>query len=563
MGRAWSQSPHSWLGPANTYAQDPYAPWNGSSESINTHSSAATSSVSSAIQQARANSLTKARLAIHDSQNRSRSSQGHHKAPTDVSSSSASRANFETEYYGVPSFRQQQQLHHQQQMLQQQQQQPGVIHLSRFKSQPGSPDKDPSDNNKSYSSLPYQHRTASSSTTQDARGSTTSLTSSSNNDDAEMRRLRLELAEEQERVLSLTSQLATNSHVVAAFEQSLSNMTNRLAQLTSTSERKDAELAELRRTIDKVRQSGVDAGLVKATSVPPELGRQTSADSMASDVSCSEDEDGSVSQGKSKKKGHKRSGWLRNSLTKAFVKGDKGGGGGGKHIAAGYAQYRPGRSGSVSDAENEQSAIPQTPEPHRRSASAASGAVVLQDGGGNEELLDPRVVSELRRQLVEKDTLLTETRLQALSSAHQLESLRETVSKMRSELMTLKSNNEKKDEVETTKKVNGRDSVGSVSSLNTSSTNDKAANDDNRLSVAVSESSVLSGPSSLDLSASTDPTGRDGGKLVTVTAAAFGGQEEEVVLGTVAVSGKSKWDLLDSLVHRYCKGSFTLRDSTM
>ena len=50
---------------------------------------------------------------------------------------------------------------------------------------------------------------------------------------------------------------------------------------------------------------------------------------------------------------------------------------------------------------------------------------------------------ELRKQLIEKDTLLTETRLEALSSVHQLESLKETVNKMKSELTCLKMDNEK------------------------------------------------------------------------------------------------------------------------
>ena len=69
------------MGPASTYAQDPYAPWNnngsggngggnGSAGSVESIPSATSASVSSSIQQARANSLTKARLAQHDSSNR-------------------------------------------------------------------------------------------------------------------------------------------------------------------------------------------------------------------------------------------------------------------------------------------------------------------------------------------------------------------------------------------------------------------------------------------------------------------------------------------------------------
>ena len=52
--------------------------------------------------------------------------------------------------------------------------------------------------------------------------------------------------------------------------------------------------------------------------------------------------------------------------------------------------------------------------------------------------LDATQVLELQHQLAEKDELLTETRLEALSSAAQLQALRETVSKLRSELQGIK-----------------------------------------------------------------------------------------------------------------------------
>lgn len=43
----------------------------------------------------------------------------------------------------------------------------------------------------------------------------------------------------------------------------------------------------------------------------------------------------------------------------------------------------------------------------------------------------PEVVKDLKKQLREKDMMLTDIRLDALSSAHQLENLKETVNKMR------------------------------------------------------------------------------------------------------------------------------------
>ena len=83
------------------------------------------------------------------------------------------------------------------------------------------------------------------------------------------------------------------------------------------------------------------------------------------------------------------------------------------------------------------------------------------------------------------------------------------------------------------------------------------ADDDKRLSSTLSEGSVLSGPSSLDMSGSTDPTNRDGGRIVTVTVPRAAGEGQpgggEVTLGTISVSGRCSWDLLDSLVHRLFK----------
>ena len=171
-----------------------------------------------------------------------------------------------------------------------------------------------------------------------------------NQTDHEILKLRRELAVEHERVLNLTSQLATNAHVVAAFEQSLANMTARLQHLTATSEKKDFELNELRRNIDLYKQCGIDAGLMKSQAANNVLEngatimRQNSTSEMVSD---SGDEGGlsSTSSSKSKRSSGtpKRSGWLRNSFSKAFNKEGKG-----KKSSSGAI-----KSGSISDAGEE------------------------------------------------------------------------------------------------------------------------------------------------------------------------------------------------------------------
>ena len=49
---------------------------------------------------------------------------------------------------------------------------------------------------------------------------------------------------------------------------------------------------------------------------------------------------------------------------------------------------------------------------------------------------------ELQRQVAYKDDQLTETRLEALSSAAQVDNLRETVAKLRTELRRVRKDNE-------------------------------------------------------------------------------------------------------------------------
>ena len=56
---------------------------------------------------------------------------------------------------------------------------------------------------------------------------------------------------------------------------------------------------------------------------------------------------------------------------------------------------------------------------------------------------DKGSLEKLQQQLQKKDSQLTESRLEALSSAHQLHTLRETVVSLRQEMTRLKVENEK------------------------------------------------------------------------------------------------------------------------
>ena len=142
----------------------------GSSESLN-------SSVSSSIQQARANSLTKARLMQHNSQQQQQGKQTGQQPSSEYSFASSRTAggvgvsssthddgvSSNNDYYGV--FRVG--------GIQQQQQQ-DPIHLSRFKSQPTSPLKeDPhgmafNQGQQQYASLPMPNKPGSAASTTEA-----------------------------------------------------------------------------------------------------------------------------------------------------------------------------------------------------------------------------------------------------------------------------------------------------------------------------------------------------------------------------------------------------------
>lgn len=74
---------------------------------------------------------------------------------------------------------------------------------------------------------------------------------------------------------------------------------------------------------------------------------------------------------------------------------------------------------------------------------------------GDVDLDGNPIVEDLKKQLREKDLVLTDIRLEALSSASQLESLKDTVSKMRQEMMNLKQNNERLQKLVTSRSLAG------------------------------------------------------------------------------------------------------------
>ncbi|KAJ4436121.1 hypothetical protein ANN_18748 [Periplaneta americana] len=371
----------------------------------------------------------------------------------------------------------------------------------------------------------------------------------------EIRKLRRELQDAQEKVHTLTNQLSTNAHVVSAFEQSLSNMTQRLQHLTSTAERKDSELLELRQTIELLRKQSVEAGLTSAhiQSMSPSLARrhtinvnagapaggsnmlrQLSTDSVSSINSLSSacslsssahaPDSSTTSAGKKKKKG-----WLRSSFSKAFSRSKKN------------------KNGSVSDVEDSRGlssdvSAPSSPllnAPHHMNGSQIKGSQsssAIYDKEPHEAR--PDVVEELKKQLREKDLVLTDIRLEALSSAHQLESLKDTVIKMRNEMLNLKQDNERLQRIVTSKSL-------------TSSQSSLPITDSLERRFSMTETSTP------------PPTDPDGKRVVvSVFLGSHGSYHKYIeesntpsycVIAALFLSGKTKWDMLDCLIRRAFK----------
>ena len=214
--------------------------------------------------------------------------------------------------------------------------------------------------------------------------------------------------------------------MVAAFEQSLASMTSRLQSLTITAEKKENELQELRQIIQQMRRQQQDASPSKHD-VHPTMTRQLSSDSvssMATNASSAQQPLPPCSPSPSLKK----KSWLRNSFSKAFSR----------------SKRPPGslRQSAGSDSEDSSGpscsgvstwSAPSSPmlsshhnhhqQLHQQLESALQSEVDSAAG--------PETILELKKQLREKDMVLTDIRLEALSSAHQLEAVKETVSRMR------------------------------------------------------------------------------------------------------------------------------------
>ncbi|XP_052551644.1 neuron navigator 2 isoform X4 [Tympanuchus pallidicinctus] len=369
---------------------------------------------------------------------------------------------------------------------------------------------------------------------------------------SEIRKLRRELDASQEKVSALTTQLTANAHLVAAFEQSLGNMTIRLQSLTMTAEQKDSELNELRKTIELLKKQNAAAqAAINGVINTPELNckgtgaaqptdlrirRQHSSDSVSSiNSATSHSSVGSNIESDSKKK--KRKNWLRSSFKQAFGK-----------------KKSPKSASSHSDIEEmTDSSLPSSPKlPHHNSTVSTPLLRASHSNSLISECTDSEAetVMQLRNELRDKEMKLTDIRLEALSSAHQLDQLREAMNRMQSEIEKLKAENDRL-KSENHGSCSRAQSQASISSSP-------------RHSVGLSQHSLnLTESSSLDMLL--DDTGdgsarKEGGRHVKIVVSfqdemkwKEDSRPRSFLIGCIGVSGKTKWDVLDGVVRRLFK----------
>uniref|UniRef100_A0A672QTA6 Neuron navigator 2 n=1 Tax=Sinocyclocheilus grahami TaxID=75366 RepID=A0A672QTA6_SINGR len=384
-----------------------------------------------------------------------------------------------------------------------------------------------------------------------AHGSSLSLVSSTSSVYSTIRKLRRELDASQEKVSALTTQLSANAHLVAAFEQSLGNMTIRLQSLTTTADQKDTELNDLRKTIELLqKQNSATQATINGVINTPDptltnrkgeisitllrIHRQPSSDSVSSMTSAtSHSSIGSNLELDAKNKKKKKS-WvnLRSSFKQAFGK-----------------KKSPKSASSHSDIEEmTDSSLPSSPKLPYNSSTASSP--MIRNSHSNSLISEctdseAETVMQLRSELRDKEMKLTDIRLEALSSAHQLDQLRESMNRMQIEIERLKVENDRL-------KIESRGSGSRAPSQ-----------------MSISPSSVgLSSQLSLTESTSLDMLLEDSGDgsswkegqhvKVVVSLEKYPEWKEECrpsqfMLGCIGVSGKTRWDVLDGVVRRLFK----------
>ncbi|XP_059361346.1 neuron navigator 3-like isoform X1 [Carassius carassius] len=384
----------------------------------------------------------------------------------------------------------------------------------------------------------------------------------------QIRKLRRELDASQEKVATLTSQLAANAHLVAAFEKSLANMTCRLQSLTMTAEQKESELAELRETIEALKTQNTDAqtAIQVALNGPDHvhkelrLRRQHSSESMSSiNSAASHSSMGSAKDVDDKKK--KKKSWgkdkeykvadsipaqLRSSFKQAFSKKKT------NKPQSPHDEFEEMTDSSLPSSPKLQHTDRQTSttQPPRTSPSSTELCECTE--------AEAEIILQLKNELREKELKLTDIRLEALSSAHHLDQIREAMNRMQNEIELLKAENDRlKSSGNTTpaatpvKTARPPSETSSTSSSSSRQSLGLSLNNLNITDTIMSDILLDDG-----YEGNLRKEGRSVRIVVTINSDSNktkAVQKKAYLIGSIGVSGKTKWDVLDGVIRRLLK----------
>uniref|UniRef100_A0A7N9ASE7 Neuron navigator 3 n=1 Tax=Mastacembelus armatus TaxID=205130 RepID=A0A7N9ASE7_9TELE len=378
--------------------------------------------------------------------------------------------------------------------------------------------------------------------TDEVHGSSLSLVSSTSSlysavsSWTQIRKLRRELDASQEKVATLTSQLAANAHLVAAFEKSLSNMTCRLQSLTMTAEQKESELAELRETIEMLKTQNTDAqtAIQVALNGPDHVHKgseDTSREYWPKPLSsyC-------------KFRGDLKCLILRSSFKQAFSK-------------------KKTKSQSAHDEMEEMTdSLPSSPklQHDNRQGSISSPSQGAQAVLCECTEAEAEIILQLKNELREKELKLTDIRLEALSSAHHLDQIREAMNRMQNEIEVLKAENDRLkssgNATPTATPIKTARPPSETSSTSSSSSRQSLGLSLNNLNITDTIMSDILLDDSYE--GNLRKEGRSVRILVTISSGpktTKGTHNQEYLIGSIGVSGKTKWDVLDGVIRRLFK----------
>uniref|UniRef100_A0A1I8EKQ9 AAA domain-containing protein n=1 Tax=Wuchereria bancrofti TaxID=6293 RepID=A0A1I8EKQ9_WUCBA len=272
----------------------------------------------------------------------------------------------------------------------------------------------------------------------EANDSHLSLTSSANSlyssmeekYEAEIRKLNREMQTYRSTITKLTAKHDGYNHIIQLFESKLQLMAKHVESLQNKSQLKKDEVLKLRSEIEQLRVMSINAGVnvsgiatitQRKSSSPQsqdgagELLRHPSLESVTSHrSSMSSSSKGSKTDKSSLnsfgKQGKKS--WIRSSFSK-------------------FTKSKKTKSCSVSDAEQ---------SPMHTSSSPSNLKPISGSASRLDELeMVPQVV-ELKKQLEDKDSALTDVRLDALDKAREVDILKETINRLKNENKILKQN---------------------------------------------------------------------------------------------------------------------------